>query len=209
MDDCRSRRKILILDCCHSGAWEVGAKGDTPAVTADTFQGYGRVVMTASDKTQYALEGDQVVKDLSLSLFTNYLVEGLKTGKADKGEDGQIDVDEWYDYAREQVINHTTKQKPKIWMFDTEGELVIARSPKPVSLPEQLKLPSETFGLCAEAVGTERSMVTIGLVVAAYRRCKLAANDDSQKSMAQQNCLTARPLWHLGRRDPPDQVVTS
>src|SRR6187551_3544609 len=27
MDSCRSRRQILILDCCHSGAFARGAKG--------------------------------------------------------------------------------------------------------------------------------------------------------------------------------------
>jgi Tol biopolymer transport system component len=205
MDECRSRRKILILDCCHSGAWEVGTKGDTPAVTADTFQGYGRVVMTASDKTQYALEGDQVVEDVSLSLFTNYLVEGLKTGKADKDEDGQVDVDEWYDYAREQVISQTTKQKPKIWMFDTEGDLVVARSPKPVSLPAELNLAIQSPFVAVRADAVEELKRILqgnnpGLVVAAHRALQeLAAHDDSKRiaSAASAALTTFDPLWHL------------
>jgi len=205
MDECRSRRKILILDCCHSGAWEVGAKGDTPAVTADTFQGYGRVVMTASDKTQYALEGDQVVKDLSLSLFTNYLVDGLKTGKADKDEDGQVDVDEWYDYAREQVIGQTTKQKPKIWMFDTEGDMVIARSPKPVSLPAELNLAIQSPFVAVRLDAVEElkrilSGSNPGLVQAAYQALQALANDDDSQRIrgAAGSALTVfDPLWHL------------
>ena len=62
MDSCRSKRQILILDCCHSGAFARGVKGEQKAVTEATFEGsgFGRVVLTASDSTQYALEGDQV-----------------------------------------------------------------------------------------------------------------------------------------------------
>ena len=82
MDSCRSKRQILILDCCHSGAFARGAKGNSPAVTQSTFEGngFGRVVLTASDSTQYALEGDQVIQQASLSLFTH-----LPPGRADHG----------------------------------------------------------------------------------------------------------------------------
>ncbi len=61
MDSCRSKRQILILDCCHSGAFARGTKGEQKAITETTFEGsgFGRVVLTASDSTQYALEGDQ------------------------------------------------------------------------------------------------------------------------------------------------------
>ena len=220
MDDCRSRRKILILDCCHSGAWEVGVKGDTPAVTADTFQGYGRVVMTASDKTQYALEGNQVVEDLSLSLFTHYLVDGLVTGKADKGEDGLIDVDEWYDFAREQVISQTTQQKPKIWMFDTEGELVIARNPNPPQLgsedlPEELKLAIQSPFVAVRADAVEelkRLLLGSNLAIsqAAFQALEeLATHDDSRRiANAAGAALTAHdPLWHLREPAEPESFV--
>jgi uncharacterized caspase-like protein len=62
MDNSRSKRQVLILDCCHSGAFARGTKGVTGASvgTATTFEGsgYGRVVLTATDATQYAWEGD-------------------------------------------------------------------------------------------------------------------------------------------------------
>src|SRR5215211_8742729 len=91
MDSCRSKRQILILDCCHSGAFARGSKaGAEKAVNVTTFQGngFGRVVLTASDSTQYALEGNQVIKQTELSLFTHFLLEGLKTGEADMNHDG-------------------------------------------------------------------------------------------------------------------------
>src|SRR5262245_46398805 len=103
MDRSRSRRQILILDCCHSGAFARGTKG-APGLgvgTAAAFQGngYGRIVLTASDSTQYAWEGDQVIGQPENSVFTHYLVRGLKTGEADADADGRITLDELFDYV--------------------------------------------------------------------------------------------------------------
>jgi len=65
MDRSFSRRQVLILDCCHSGAFARGSKG-APGLsvgTAAAFEGtgYARVVLTANDSMQYAWEGDQVI----------------------------------------------------------------------------------------------------------------------------------------------------
>jgi hypothetical protein len=132
MDSCRSKRQILILDCCHSGAFERGVKGEEQrAVTETTFEGlgFGRVVLTASASTQYALEGDQVIKQTELSLFTHFLLEGLQTGKADINNDGYISLDEWYDYTYTQVLSTTPKQVPHKWSYHQQGDLIIAKNP--------------------------------------------------------------------------------
>src|SRR5574341_91922 len=214
LTECRSKRKILILDCCHSGAWQVGAKGDTPAVTADTFQGYGHVVMTASDKTEYALEGDQVVDDVSLSLFTNYLLEGLKTGQADRLNDGYVDVDELFDYARDRVISQTGKQKPKIWKFDTEGELRIAKNPNPkdVDLPSSLKaaMTSDFHKLRLESI--DQLVILLNGSVpkladkAAEALQRMAANDDS--FMVRQRAADALKGKQLGPLPAEEPVIS-
>ena len=131
MDSCRSKRQIFILDCCHSGAFARGTKGEQKAITETTFEGsgFGRVVLTASDSTQYALEGDQVIKQTELSLFTHFLLEGLKTGEADLNNDGHISLDEWYDYTYGRVISETPRQVPHKWSYNQQGDLVIARNP--------------------------------------------------------------------------------
>jgi hypothetical protein len=151
MDSCRSKRQVLILDCCHSGAFARGAKGEMSAVTRATFEGngYGRVVLTASDSTQYALEGEQSEQVAALSLFTNYLLEGLVSGEADRGGDGWVAVDEWYDYTYEKVLSHTPNQTPKKWAYNTQGDLVIAKNPKPrpqepIELPRYLRTAIES-----------------------------------------------------------------
>ncbi|MET7696807.1 caspase family protein [Streptomyces sp. NPDC005485] len=50
MEDCRARRQVVILDCCFSGAFAQGAKGNTDLGLGPRFhgQGRGRVVLTAS-----------------------------------------------------------------------------------------------------------------------------------------------------------------
>jgi hypothetical protein len=144
MDNCRSRRQILILDCCNSGAFARGTKGPRKAVTESTFEGSGsgRVVLTASDSTQFAFEGDRVIPQTDFSLFTHFLLEGLKTGKADKDNDGNVSLDEWYDYCHARITATTPQQIPHKWSYHQQGELIIAQNPfaKKKPQPKTLQL---------------------------------------------------------------------
>lgn len=147
MDRCRSTSQVLILDCCHSGAFARGAKGvvGSSVGTATAFQGTGsgRVILTATDATQYAWEGDRIIGQADNSLFTHYLIEGLRTGKADLNQDGWVTLDEWYDYVFDQVIAATPKQTPAKWSYKQQGEIWVARNPhpapKPATLPKELQ----------------------------------------------------------------------
>lgn len=61
MEQSRSRRIVVMLDCCYSGAFAMNAvrrAAGPPAVdVAEPFAGNGRVVLTASTALQYAYEG--------------------------------------------------------------------------------------------------------------------------------------------------------
>jgi len=109
MNNSRSQRQLLILDCCNSGAFAHGSKSAAGVWKsmgiANAFEGsgFGRVVLTATDATQYAWEGDKVIGNTQKSVFTHFLIEGLKS-EADRDGDGRIHVDELYDYAYEQVV---------------------------------------------------------------------------------------------------------
>jgi formylglycine-generating enzyme required for sulfatase activity len=142
MNNSRSKRQVLILDCCHSGAFARGTKGVPGASvgTAAAFEGtgFGRVVLTASDATQYAWEGDQVIGEAENSLFTHYLTRGLESGEADGNNDGQITVDEIYDYVYAQVVKQTPKQTPGKWSYREQGEIVIAHAPVVAAKPQEL-----------------------------------------------------------------------
>jgi uncharacterized membrane protein/tetratricopeptide (TPR) repeat protein len=144
MDNSRSKRQVLVLDCCHSGAFERGTKGTTGTSvgTASTFEGlgYGRVVLTASDATQYAWEGNQIIGEAENSLFTHFMVEGIQTGGADIDRDGKITVDEMFDYIFARIREKTSKQTPGKWSFKEQGELIIAHSPYVAPIVEEISL---------------------------------------------------------------------
>jgi hypothetical protein len=129
MDASRSRRKVLILDCCYSGAFPAGrtAKADEGVQTLERFQGKGRAVLTASDATQYAFEGDDLRGSGTSSVFTRYLVEAISSGAADLDEDGDIALDELYSYVYERVVAEVPQQRPKK-QEDVDGRILIARN---------------------------------------------------------------------------------
>jgi uncharacterized caspase-like protein len=144
MDQSRSKRQVLILDCCNSGAFPQGTKAELGGSMGMTkaFQGYGRFVLTASDATQFAWEGDKVIGETNNSLFTHFLVKGLE-GDADNDGDGRITVDELYDYAYDQISRVTPKQTPTKSASKVEGEIVLRQNMriediKPMPLPDDL-----------------------------------------------------------------------
>ncbi|MEV6526976.1 caspase family protein [Longispora sp. NPDC051575] len=129
MEGCVSRRMVLILDCCYSGAFPAGrlAKGDPQVHALERLGGRGRTVLTASDATQYAFEGDQVTGSAVQSVFTRHLVAGLRDGTADLDGDGDITLDELYSYVHDRVTAELPQQRPKR-QDDVEGRIVIARN---------------------------------------------------------------------------------
>jgi Caspase domain len=94
LEHCRARRQILIIDSCFSGAFAHGAKGEADLGLKDRFvgQGRGRVVLTASNATEYSFEGEPTDAATAGSVFTAALVQGLRTGAADTDRDGHVSV---------------------------------------------------------------------------------------------------------------------
>ena len=195
MDRSASKRLVLVLDCCHSGAFGYGAKAAQGATvgTATAFEGTGRgrVVLTATDSTQYAWEGDQVLGEVENSLFTHYMIEGLRTGAADRDEDGLITIDELYDYVYEHVLNDTPKQTPGKWAFGQQGEIVIAhnaaasRTKLPPEIEEAVRstLPSVRLEAVRELDNILRGRHA-GRSNAAREMLKRLAEDDSRRVAA-------------------------
>ena len=136
MTHSRAHRKVLILDCCHSGAFARGmsTKSDRQVHVGDRFQGRGHVTLTASDELEYALEEDHVESlggAQANSLFTRLLVEGLRSGEADVNGDGLVSVDELYEYVFDHMRDRTTNQTPGIEGV-VRGEIIIATArPRP------------------------------------------------------------------------------
>ena len=131
MSECRSRRQVLVLDCCNSGSFARGVKAGGNIGTRERFEGRGRVVITASDALQYAFEAGEIEREGVRSVFTEQLVEGLKTGAADLDGDGYVALDELYDYVYGRVVDASPRQRPGKWAFGVEGKIFIARTIAP------------------------------------------------------------------------------
>ncbi|HEY5961614.1 MAG TPA: caspase family protein, partial [Polyangiaceae bacterium] len=136
MDNCRSRTQVLVLDCCHAGAFEREAKAPEVGVSVGTktaFEGtgVGRVVLTASDATEFALQGQSLAGVQHPSLFTHYLIEALRTGIADVNGDGLVTIDELYEYVYNRVLEANPNQTPGKWTYKQHGGIVLAKNPMP------------------------------------------------------------------------------
>ncbi|WP_410649884.1 caspase, EACC1-associated type [Amycolatopsis sp. cmx-4-54] len=150
----RSRSIVLLLDCCYGGAFGQGvavrATGEANVLDAfpvGGFGGRGRAVITASNSIEYAFEGDQLADDHARpSVFTSALVDGLRTGEADRDEDGWVALGELYDYLFDSVRERNPNQTPSR-DIEMQGELYLARSRrrriKPSPVPADLRAASE------------------------------------------------------------------
>ena len=134
MQDCYASKKILILDCCYSGAFARGGKGPAEVDTKSEFmgEGKGQIILTATDSLTVAREAGKAIQRSKYSLFTHYLIEGLRDGKADGAndtpEDGFINDEELYSYAYKKM-SITKGQRPQR-LIEGEGKpIVIARNP--------------------------------------------------------------------------------
>ncbi|MEI2580503.1 caspase, EACC1-associated type [Scytonema sp. PRP1] len=128
MNESRSQRQVIILDCCFSGAIAQGltVKDDGTVNLQEQLGGKGRAILTSSTSTQYSFE--QAGSDLSI--YTRYLVEGMEKGAADRDGDGWISIDELHEYANSKVKEAAPAMTPKFYPIEEGHKILLAKSPK-------------------------------------------------------------------------------
>lgn len=211
MDNTRSRRVVVVLDCCFAGAFPPGSThraGENAGVLSQ-LGGHGSAVMTSSSALEYSFEAGEsasstLVGTASPSVFTGALVEGLSSGGADRNRDGLIDVDELYDFIYERV---EAAGKPQTPGLDSrfQGRLIVATSPVATDLPLEVaqamrsRLPSVRLAIVGElsvlldsdsasAAGAARTALVAfteddaSSVVAAARAALARADDSTSQS---------------------------
>ncbi|HEY5248197.1 MAG TPA: caspase family protein, partial [Dermatophilaceae bacterium] len=128
LEDCRAQRQILLLDCCHSGAFAKGGKGDVDLALKDRFSGHSTVVLTASQAMEYSFEGEVAHGEAVRSVFTHAVVDGLRSGQADRDKDGLVTVTDLYHHVYDTAKKTESSQTPELWKFGEVGDLLMARS---------------------------------------------------------------------------------
>ena len=128
INDSRSQRQVIILDCCFSGAIAQGmsVKDDGTVNVEEQLGGKGRAILTSSTSTQYSFEQE----GSELSIYTRYLVEGVNTGVADKDGDGWISIDELHEYAKCKVQETSPAMTPEFYPVKEGHKILLAKSPK-------------------------------------------------------------------------------
>ncbi len=121
-----AERQVVILDCCYSGVLTEGWQ--TKSVKVDLNKelgGRGRIVLTSSTTTQPSFEQETA----SLSLYTQYLVEGIETGAADRDGAGLIYVRELHNYAKGKVQDIEPQMEPTIILDEKDLDIVLTVLP--------------------------------------------------------------------------------
>jgi hypothetical protein len=188
----RSRRTVVLLDCCFSGSFPFGlhARAGGAVNAPEQFEGRGRAIITASSAMEYAYEGDHLTGKGQPSVFTEAVVEGLDTGKADLDHDQLISVDDLYGYVYDRVRETTPSQTPNK-KSEIEGPLYLARSTyrpeiRPATLdPELLARTEDRYaGIRTGAVQELAALLASrdpATVLAARQTLSQMTDDDSRQ----------------------------
>lgn len=94
--DSECPRLAIILDCCYSGKFKGGD-------LQDGLKGEGRWVMTSSRGTQLSRDSEAD----GPSAFTKYLVEALTNDAVDTNANGEICINEVYEYVYQRLYKET------------------------------------------------------------------------------------------------------
>ncbi|NER31099.1 MAG: sulfatase-modifying factor protein, partial [Symploca sp. SIO1C4] len=121
------QRQVLILDCCYSGAIAKGltAKDEGEIDIKAELGGKGRAILTSSTSVQSSFQQNQ-----ALSIYTQYLVEGIETGAADRDGDGRISADELHQYASGKVLEASPAMTPQFYPVEGGYRIYLARAPQ-------------------------------------------------------------------------------
>ncbi|WP_244329363.1 GUN4 domain-containing protein [Tolypothrix sp. PCC 7910] len=129
MNRSKSKRQVLILDCCFSGAFAEGMSAkeiSNLSITNEIVEqlgGEGRAVLTSSTATQKSFE------DSGGGVYTRYLIEGIETGAADNDNDGFVTVAELHEYAKRKVLEAKPAMKPEIFAVREGYTIRLAKAP--------------------------------------------------------------------------------
>ncbi|MGH3937857.1 MAG: caspase, EACC1-associated type [Pseudonocardiaceae bacterium] len=229
LENCRARQQVLILDCCFSGSFSQ-VKGDTEVDLERRLvgAGRGRAVLTASRAGEYSYEGTPLPGATGGSVFTAGLVDGLRSGAADRNGNGYITVEDAYTYAADQVTAHGSAQTPQRWLYGAEGAILLARNPRgaaAAALPEalQLSLDSPYPDIRRAAVATLGTWLSSNdparLRVAQQALQRIASHDSPTVATAARDLLhqvnpppspaSGRAGDHSPRRSEPARLTTA
>jgi uncharacterized protein YjbI with pentapeptide repeats len=140
IQDSNSIRIVEVLDCCYAGAARIGegpifkgseedqARIGTANIEKNAKllpQGEGKCLLAASQAAQEAFG----LREKGHSIFTYYLLEGLKGNKKSVDSEGNVTPDSLGNYVYKEIMNLPEGKKPKqkpIKKTEASGEIILA-----------------------------------------------------------------------------------
>lgn len=126
MSNSSCQRQVVILDSCfmNLSAQEMAANNDGTAEVKTQLGGEGRTILTSFTAIQNSLDS----QGFNRSVYTRYLVEGIRTGAADLDSDGWISVNDLHQYASNKVQSVAPAVKPEFYPSKNGSKIVLAKA---------------------------------------------------------------------------------
>jgi len=141
LERCKAKRKLLVLDACHSGSGRDVAAMPGGMATA-LAAGTGFYTISSCGAEERSHEWD----DVGHGVFSHFLAEALRGG-CSPAADGRLTVDRLYEWVHDRVAKwaaqHRCAQTPQRFAQGA-GTLVLAQSaPDHAALAEQYRREAE------------------------------------------------------------------
>ena len=151
MNNSPCTRIVTILDCCYSGAAKIakgiGKGGDDAAAKLGTAaindkstnlqRNKGVCLLAASQAAQEAY----ALKEGNHSIFTHYLLEGLKGNEKSIDTFGNVTADSLGKYVHRAIVNLPQDKRPKqtpIRKVEVGDEIILAHYPELLKKPDEV-----------------------------------------------------------------------
>jgi hypothetical protein len=139
IDKSNSQKIVTVLDCCYSGAARIGKGGEEDAANAGRKaideksqileRGEGKCILAASQAYQKAFETSQK----NHSLFSYYLIEGLKGNEETVDNYGYVTPDSLGRYVYNKIMSLPPEERPiqkPIRKVQQSGDIILAYYPQ-------------------------------------------------------------------------------
>ncbi|MEO0407445.1 MAG: GUN4 domain-containing protein [Cyanobacteria bacterium P01_A01_bin.135] len=129
----KSQQKVVILDCCFSGAVANFLQKGEDTTNLQQLKARGTVLLASCSAFNESYQTKcGVGAGVAQSLYTQYLVEGIETGAARQGQREWILAQDLHEYARKRFqTERAAAMEPQIIVLKQEGYgIPVARAPK-------------------------------------------------------------------------------
>jgi uncharacterized caspase-like protein len=196
IERCKSERKLLVLDACHSGAGR-DICVMTGGMQRELASGTGFYTISSCGPDELSHEWDKV----GHGVFSHFLSEGLKGG-CSIGPDGRLTVDRLYEWVHERVAKwaaqHRCSQTPQRFSKGS-GTIVLAQSaPDHAAMAEQYRREAEEAK--ARLAEMEARETKERLADTEKRKLHEAMTEDARKFLAENPKLTGAALFVKWRK---------